>query len=93
MTVESSLHSQGRPRIMELTAQQAMTHYAQAYQKLYNRPPADARALDQDWVVVNGARMRANELEYLTQQLCREYDQVISQRKNMVKRLLAWFKQ
>lgn len=77
---------------MELTAEQAMTHYSQAYQKLYKRLPADIRTLDHEWVVVNGARMRATELQFLTEQLCREYDQNLSQKKNVVKRLLAWFK-
>jgi hypothetical protein len=75
------------------TSEKAMIHYAQAYQRLYKRLPKDLRALDNNWVVVNGARMRVNELEYLTRQLQQEYDQSLAQRRSMVNRLLKWFKQ
>jgi hypothetical protein len=75
-----------------ISAQQAMTHYAQAYQRLYNRAPRDLRALDHEWVVVNGARMRANELEHLTRQLQHEYDQSQVQRKGVVMKLLKFFR-
>ena len=78
---------------MQMTAEQAMSHYSQAYQNLYNRTPKDLRALDQEWVIVNGARMRVSELEYLTNQLRQEYDQGAAQRKGVVLRLLKWFKQ
>jgi hypothetical protein len=70
-----------------------MIHYAQAYQRLYKRLPRDLRALDNNWVVVNGARMRVAELEYLTRQLQQEYDQSLAQRRSVVNRLLKWFKQ
>ena len=78
---------------MNATSEKAMIHYAQAYQRLYKRLPKDLRALDNNWVVVNGARMRVNELEYLTRQLQQEYDQSLAQRRSMVNRLLKWFKQ
>ncbi len=51
------------------------------------------RAVDNDWVIVNGARMRVNELEYLTRQLQQEYTQGLEKKKSMVLRLLNWFKQ
>ncbi len=70
-----------------------MMHYAEAYQKLYRRMPKDLRALDNNWVVVNGARMRVSELEYLTKQLQQEYNQSIAQQRSIVNRLLKWFKQ
>jgi hypothetical protein len=69
-----------------------MLSYAEAYEKLYNRRPRDLRAVDNDWVIVNGARMRLAELEHLTKQLQMEYKQTISNRKNMVGRLIKWFK-
>ena len=47
--------------------------------------------LDNGWVSVNGARMRATELEFLTQQLRIEYNQHLDQRRSMVKRLIGWF--
>lgn len=75
-----------------ISAHQAMQHYAQAYERLYNRAPRDLRALDQEWVVVNGARMRAIELEHLTRQLQLEYSQSLAQKKSVVMRLLKWLR-
>lgn len=71
--------------------QQTLSHYAQAYQQLYKKNPRDLRMLDNGWVSVNGARMRATELEFLTQQLRIEYNQHLDQRRSMVKRLIGWF--
>jgi hypothetical protein len=78
---------------MEISAERALTGYAEAYHQLYNRTPNDLHAVDNDWVVVNGARMRVNELEYVTRQLQQEYTQGIAHKKSMVLRLLNWFKQ
>jgi hypothetical protein len=69
-----------------------MRNYAEAYEKLYNRRPRDLRAVDGDWVVVNGARMRLNELEHLTKQLQLEYKQSLDNRRSVVSRLIKWFK-
>lgn len=69
-----------------------MHNYAQAYEKLYNRRPRDLRAVDSEWVIVNGARMRLNELEHLTQQLQLEYRETLSNKRNVVARLIKWFK-
>lgn len=77
---------------MELRSEKAMNHYVDAYQKLYNRVPKDLQALDNEWVVVNGARMRVSELENLTLQLQQEYFQGLEQRRSIVNRLLKWFK-
>ncbi|MBK8032584.1 MAG: hypothetical protein IPK17_24510 [Chloroflexi bacterium] len=55
--------------------------------------PKDLRALDSNWVIVNGARIQVNELEHLTKRLQHEYDQANIQKKNMVSRLINWFKQ
>jgi cell division septum initiation protein DivIVA len=76
-----------------ISAEQAMLHYAQAYQRLYLRAPRDLRALDHDWVIVNGARMKASELEHLTRQLQLEYQQSQAQKKSLVMKLLNFFKQ
>jgi hypothetical protein len=78
---------------MEISSEQAMMHYADAYQQLYDRRPKDLRALDDGWVVVNGARMRVSELEHLTVQLQREFNQGRDQRRSVVTRLLKWFQQ
>lgn len=72
--------------------EKVMSSYAEAYSKLYNRYPADLRALDNDWVLVNGARMRLSDLDNLTHQLQLEYKQVLAQKRGMLKRLIKWFK-
>jgi hypothetical protein len=77
---------------MDVSPEKAMMHYSEAYQKLYNRRPKDLRAVDRDWVIVNGARMRVGELEFLTMQLQREYSQEKEERRSIVNRLLKWFK-
>lgn len=69
-----------------------MLQYVEAYEKLYNRRPRDLRALDEDWVIVNGARMRLSELDHLTKQLQLEYKQTMSNKRNLVSRLIKWFK-
>lgn len=78
---------------MDAQSEKVMSHYAQAYQQLYKRSPKDLRILGNGWVSVNGAKMRVTEMEYLTIQLRQEYDQSLAQRKNIVTRLLKWFKQ
>ena len=80
-------------KTMNASAEQVMMYYAEAYQRLYKRLPKDLRALENGWVVVNGARMRVVELEHLTLQLQREYDQALAQRRSIVNRLLNWLKQ
>lgn len=69
-----------------------MHRYAEAYEKLYNRRPRDLRAVDDDWVIVNGARMRSAELDHLTKQLQMEYSQTLSNKRNMIGKLIKWFK-
>jgi hypothetical protein len=78
--------------MMALASEKVMTHYAEAYQKLYNRIPKDLRVIDNEWVVVNGARMRVTELEYLTKQLQQEYSQGLVQKKTLVMKLVKWLK-
>ncbi|QPC81483.1 hypothetical protein G4Y79_17545 [Phototrophicus methaneseepsis] len=68
-----------------------MVSYVDAYEKLYKRSPSGLRALDENWVIVNGARMQINELENLTQQLLLEYRQ-LQKKKNMINRLITWFR-
>ncbi len=75
-----------------LPAEEVVTYYAKAYQKLYNRTPRDLEVLNDDWVIVNGARMRVSELEYLTNQLQQEYARGIEERRSVIKRLVNWFK-
>jgi hypothetical protein len=76
---------------MAMEAEHVMQSYVDAYNKLYSRVPQDIRAIDREWVIVNGARMRLTELEYLTQQMQLEYQQMRSERKTMISKLIKWF--
>lgn len=77
---------------MDISPEKALLRYAEAYQRLYNRRPKDLRTLENGWVIVNGARMRVMELEYLTAQLQTEYRHGLEQRRSVVQRLLKFFK-
>lgn len=68
-----------------------MVSYVDAYEKLYKRSPSGLRALDENWVIVNGARMQITELENLTRQLMLEYRQ-LEQKKSVLNRLIKWFR-
>ena len=69
---------------------QALRHYAHAYQQLYKKSPSDLRMIESGWVMVNGARMRVDELEYLTIQLQKEHNQQLAKRRGVVQRLIGW---
>jgi hypothetical protein len=71
--------------------EKAMLRYLGVYQSLYCRTPKELRHLGNNWVLVNGARMNVEELENLTHELNREYQQVISDKRSIVKKLLNWF--
>lgn len=70
----------------------ALARYAEAYQRLYQRTPRDLRAIDERWVIVNGARMGLTELDYLTRRLHEEYEKTLAEKRSIVNRLLKWFK-
>jgi hypothetical protein len=72
-----------------MQVEKVMRSYVHAYEKLYRRTPADLRAIDHEWVIVNGARMRLAELEFLTTQ---QYEQAIGAKRSMIARLIGWFK-
>jgi glutamine cyclotransferase len=78
--------------LMNTSTEKIIAHYSEAYQRLYKRQPRDLRMIDHEWIIVNGARIRVNELEYLTKQLQIEYKQGRDERKNMVQKLVKWFK-
>jgi hypothetical protein len=74
-----------------MRVEKAMAQYLEVYQALYQRPPKELRDLGNNWVLVNGARMNVEELENLTGELSREYQQVLANRRSIVKKLLNWF--
>ncbi len=71
--------------------EKAMARYTEIYQSLYRRKPSELRDLGGAWVIVNGARMSVEELEHLTGQLQREFQQEQHRKRGLVKRLLGWF--
>ena len=75
-----------------VNSENIMMSYSTAYLQLYNHLPKDLRAIDNDWVVVNGARMRVPELLFLTQQLQQEYRPSRNHQQSIVARLIQWFK-
>ena len=72
--------------------EQVLGQYAEVYRKVYHRTPRDMRILDHEWLIVNGSRMRVQELMYLTDQLQLEYTQTLEKRRTVVNRLIGWFK-
>lgn len=77
---------------MRVDINKVMDTYAEAYKNLYQRSPKSLEALNEDWVLVNDAKMRVSELEYLTNQLQLEYNQMRRDRRSLVRRLIAWLK-
>jgi hypothetical protein len=75
----------------DLRVEKAMVRYQTVYVSLYQRHPRVLRDLGNNWVLVNGARMNVEELENLADQLQKEYQQVLVNKRNLVKRLLNWF--
>ncbi len=74
-----------------MRVEKAMAQYLQVYLSLYQRKPRELRDLGNNWVLVNGARMSVEELENLTSELNREYQQVLFNKRSVVKKLLNWF--
>lgn len=76
----------------ETSTQQILFGYMQAYKKLYNRYPRTIETIKGDWVVIGGAQMHVREVEQLTTRLLEEYRQANEQKRNVVERLIRWFK-
>ena len=74
-----------------MNTEKSMAQYLEIYQSLYRRAPSELRDLGGEWVLVNGARMTLSELEQLTEQLQREFQQEKARKRNLVKRLMTWF--
>ncbi len=77
---------------MTQDSEQVMKEYVDLYTKLYSRVPQDIRAVDKEWVIVNGARMRLTELEYLIQRMAQEYKMIKDERRGVLHKMIKWFK-
>ncbi len=77
---------------VQIRTDRVITHYMTTYQKLYNREPREIRLLDDEWVIVNGARLRVIELVSLTERMQQEYEETVANKRSVVMKLLKWFK-
>ncbi len=78
--------------IMQMTAEQALMCYADAYYRVNRYIPDDLCALDEDWGFVNGVRIHVSEVEWLTACLEQEFAMQQKQRGNIV-RMIQLFAQ
>ena len=79
--------------VTQVSAERALLLYADAHKKFYKRLPRELRAIDHNWVIINGARVQASELQYLTAHLLQAYNRNHVQKRSIVSRLINWFKQ
>lgn len=77
---------------METSAELALARYTEIYEKVYEHAPKDVQILSGDWLIVNGAQMRASELSYMTETLEQEYTLEQRRKRNLAARLTAWLK-
>lgn len=75
-----------------MSTHEAVKSYNTIYERLYQRPPKGLEIIDDQWVMVNGARMSLSELQFLTDRLQQEYQETIAQKRSLVGRLVHWFK-
>lgn len=87
----TNLESEVETLETDIRVEKAMARYLDVYRLLYQREPRELRDMGNSWVLVNGARMSVDELENLSDQLNREYQQVLSNKRSIVKKLLNWF--
>jgi hypothetical protein len=74
-----------------VTSTEVINEYQKVYLSLYRRSPTELLDLGEDWILVNGARMKTGELHQLTNQLKKELDKTRAAKRSVVRRLLKWF--
>ena len=77
---------------MNMTAEQALMCYADAFYRVYNFMPDDLLALDEEWAFVNGVRIPVCEVAWLTNSLEQEFA-MQQQKRGVVVRLIEHFEQ
>lgn len=78
---------------MQISTETAIMRFTDAYTKLFKRNPQDLYALDNNWIVVNGARFQVIELEFLSAHMELQYKLVQEQKRGLIHRLIRWLKQ
>lgn len=73
-------------------AELALAQYTEIYEKVYAHSPKDVRILSGDWLVVNGAQLRASELAQMTALLEQEYALVQSRKRSFASRFTSWLR-
>ena len=80
-------------RPMETSAELALARYTEIYEKLYAHAPKDVRILSGDWLIVNGAQLRASELAQMTAVLELEHSLTQERKRSLATRLTGWLRQ
>ncbi|MFN8378549.1 MAG: hypothetical protein U0452_07745 [Anaerolineae bacterium] len=75
---------------METSAEIALTRYTEVYEKVYAHAPKEVRILSGDWLIVNGAQMRASELAQMTDLMELEHTLSQGRKRNLANRLTSW---
>ena len=78
---------------METSAELALARYTEVYEKVYAHAPKDVRILSGDWLIVNGAQLRASELSQMTELLELEHTLAQGRKRNIATRLTSWLRQ
>ena len=78
---------------METSAELALAHYAEVYERVYAHAPQDVRILSGDWLIVNGAQLRASELAKMTEVMEQEFSLAQGRKRNLATRLTSWLRQ
>jgi hypothetical protein len=78
---------------METSAEIALARYTAVYEKVYAHAPKDVRILSGDWLIVNGAQLRASELSQMTELLELEHQLAQGRKRNLATRLTGWMRQ
>jgi hypothetical protein len=88
-------HRRCAPRLtlMETSAELALARYTEIYEKLYAHAPKDVRILSGDWLIVNGAQLRASELAQMTDLLELEHSLTQERKRSLATRLTSWLRQ
>lgn len=77
---------------METKAERALTQYVSIYEKLHAAPPKDICILSGDWLLVDGAQLRASELARMSEQMERDYILAQARRRGIALRVASWLR-
>jgi hypothetical protein len=77
---------------METNAERALSQYTAIYERLFAEPPANVCILSGDWLLVDGAQLRASEVVHMSEQLERDYILAQARRRGIALRVMSWLR-